>query len=552
MSRAFEASDSRRQLCIRLALALAAAFAGSMALTWFLHATLARRNAMRTIDVAFDDVGHAMREEVDRRLIRQAMAFRDKVHELAREPWWGDPRAAAPRLKEIADALSVDELYVADAKGMMTHSLNPDEPGNFDFTKVGGQARDFAKLLDGPTELAQPLQPNTIRGEMMKYAGVWLPEGGFVQVGARAECVRRLARTAITGLTHNRHVDESGGYIAITTPGGTVISHPDEGRESGQWEEPGDDCFWKRRDIEGFPVYVVLPKKTTAAERRMLVGVSAVLNATALVLAAALAALAIAAYMRTAMRARRERELKAAAAIQESAVPRVFPAFPEEKSIDIYASMHPAANVGGDFYDFFFCAPRKIAFLVADVSGKGVAAALFMMKAKALVRGKLENGQDLPAAVEAVNNALCEGNAADMFVTAWIGELDLDTGDVRYVNAGHNPPFALRGGSKTECVAGPRALVLGAIPGVKYPEGSLSLAKGDSIYLYTDGVTEQTDAKKALFGEERLAAALEAALASPGGAGAAAIIDRVAVAVRIFASSSVQSDDITQLVLRRV
>ena len=535
-----------RRLAFRLTGAVVAAFLASLVLTWILHDRMTARDAHRLIDIAFEDVENAIRETVDRRLIRQAMLFRNRLPALRAEAVWANPQAAAPRLREVAGELLVDDLRVIDSKGILTHSTDIRDLG-YDFKTIGGQAAGFLPLLDRETEVAQPIIPNTRTGEMVKYVGVWLPEGGFVQVGCREASLRRLARSAITGLTHNRHVSGRDGFIVITTASGTIISHPDPAFESGQWRGPGADCYWQRRDIEGFPVYAIIPKYAAIVERRVLVGTSAFLNAAALVLAATLVGLVIVGWMRAQIRARRAREMAMAADIQENAIPRVFPPFPEERRMDLFASMEPAREIGGDFYDFYFTGPGRLVFLVADVSDKGVPAALFMMRAKTLLKNLAQTGRPLTDTVVAANQALCEGNAANMFVTAWIGEIDLDSGLVRYVNAGHNPPLVLRAkdGSASYLRSRP-GLVLGAMPAAKYRTGEIALEPGDALFLYTDGVTEQTDPHGELFGEERLQAFLASGdfLAHPE-----VCTGAIRAGVEAHAAGVPQSDDRTQLLL---
>ncbi len=535
-----------RRLTFRLAGAVVAAFLASLVLTWILHDRMTAHDAHRLIDIAFEDVENAIREAVDRRLIRQAMLFRDRLPALRAEALWADPQAAAPRLREVAGELLVDDLCVVDSKGILTHSTDIRDLG-YNFKTIGGQAAGFRPLLDRETEVAQPIMPNARTGEMVKYVGVWLPEGGFVQVGCREASLRRLARSAVTGLTHNRHVSGRDGFIVITTASGTIISHPDPAFESGQWRGPGADCYWQRRDIEGFPVYAIIPKYAAIVERRVLVGTSAFLNAAALVLAAILVGLVIAAWMRAQIRARRAREMAMAADIQENAIPRVFPPFPEERRMDLFASMEPAREIGGDFYDFYFTGPGRLVFLVADVSDKGVPAALFMMRAKTLIKNLAQTGRPLADTVAAANEALCEGNAANMFVTAWIGEIDLDSGTVRYVNAGHNPPLVLRAkdGSASYLRSRP-GLVLGAMPVAKYRAGEIALEPGDALYLYTDGVTEQIDPHGELFGEERLQTFLAGGdfLAHPE-----VCTGIIRAGVEAHAAGVPQSDDRTQLLL---
>ena len=537
---------NNRKLAWRLAGAVVAAFLASLVLTWGLHDWMTERSAHRLIDIAFEDVENAIREAVDRRLVRQAMVFRDRLPELQEEAVWADPQAAAARLREVADDLLVDELCVIGPDGILSHSTDTRDIG-FDFKTIGGQAAGFRPLLDRETEVSQPIGPNTRTGEMVKYVGVWLPGGGFVQAGCRGESLRRLARSAVTGLTHNRHVSGRDGYLVITTAGGTIISHLDPAFESGLWQGAGEDSYWQRRDIEGFPVYAIIPRHAAVVERRVLVGTSAFLNAAALVLASVLVGLVIAGWVRAQVRARRAKEMAMAASIQESAIPRVFPPFPEEKRMDIYAGMEPAREVGGDFYDFYFTGPGRLVFLVADVSDKGVPAALFMMRAKTILKNLAQTGRPLADVLSAANEALCEGNAADMFVTAWAGEIDLATGRVRYVNAGHNPPVVLRADGSAGYLRSKPGLFLGAMPGAKYRAGEIALGAGDAIYLYTDGLTEQTDPHGQLFGEDRLLAALSDGdfLAHPETCTAA-----VLAAVEAHAAGTAQSDDRTQLLLR--
>ena len=539
---------SQRRLAWRLVGAVALAFAASMALTWVLHERMTQGELHRLVENVFDDVAVHIRERVDGRMLRLAAAVRDRVLEMREEAWWGDPDESSRRLRALAGELGVDEICVADANGLLTHSARREQVGALDFTKTEGQAREFEALLHDKYELAQTLLPDTLRGEVVKYVGLWIPDGGFVQVGARDRTIRNLARTAVTGLTHGWHVSGSAGGIFITTGNGTIISHPEAGREGGQWRNPGPDFHCARRDIEGFPVYVVIPRRTAIVERRVLVGTSAFLNGMALVLASVLVGIVIAGWVRAQARARRAKELAMAADIQENAIPRVFPPFPSEKRIDLYASMKPAREVGGDFYDFYFTGTGRLAFLVADVSDKGVPAALFMMRAKTLLKNLAQSGRPLAEAVTEANDALCEGNAANMFVTSWIGVIELDTGLVRYVNAGHNPPIVLRAKDGTADYLRSRpGLVLGAMPGARYRPGEIALEPGDAIYLYTDGITEQTDPNGELFGEARLQAFLEDGgfLAHPE-----ACTGAVLAGVEAHAAGAEQSDDRTQLLLR--
>ena len=203
-------------------------------------------------------------------------------------------------------------------------------------------------------------------------------------------------------------------------------------------------------------------------------------------------------------KARMEAELELARNIQKSALPGVFPAFPKRKEFDIYATMDAAKEVGGDFYDFYFTEQNTLNFIVADVSGKGIPGALFMMKSKTELKGLAETSIPLNEVFTRGNAALCEGNDAEMFVTAWQGSINLDTGLVQYVNAGHNPPLLKSGDGPFEYLRTRCGFVLAGMDGMKYKMQEFQMKPGDILFLYTDGVTEATNLSNELYGEDRL------------------------------------------------
>ena len=238
------------------------------------------------------------------------------------------------------------------------------------------------------------------------------------------------------------------------------------------------------------------------------------------------------------------RELKTAKAIQASALPQTFPPFPEINRFDIYASMNPAWDVGGDFYDFFLIDDHRMGFLIADVSGKGIPAALFMMAAKTEIGNYMMSGIDLAQAIQSANYHLCQSNDTGMFVTVWAAVLDYDSGDLTFVNAGHNPP-ALRHEGSWKLLDQRGGIILGSFDIAKYRSHTITLTPGDQLVLYTDGVTEAFSATDELYGEERLMAFLEShAREHPH-----AIVDSLRSDVSRWASGTEQSDDITILSL---
>lgn len=240
-------------------------------------------------------------------------------------------------------------------------------------------------------------------------------------------------------------------------------------------------------------------------------------------------------------------ELNIASNIQRDMLPNIFPAFPERTEFDIYATMTPAKEVGGDFYDFFMVDPTHLGVVIADVSGKGVPAALFMVIAKTIIRNQAQTNAAPAEVFTKANEQLCENNGEGLFVTAFMGFLDLDTGRFVYVNAGHNPPLLRRKGGSYEWLKMPPGFVLAGMDGMRYRQNELTLSPGDTLFLYTDGVTEATNASLELYGESRL----EDALNAPEGKDLAVdeLLPYIKTSVERFVNGSEQADDITMLAL---
>ena len=247
---------------------------------------------------------------------------------------------------------------------------------------------------------------------------------------------------------------------------------------------------------------------------------------------------------------RMDAELATARAIQEAVLPRTFPPYPDVLKFDIYASMNAAKQVGGDFYDFFLigddCDDKtgKLGFVVADVSGKGVPAALFMMRAKALLRDFVASGMELGEAVAEANRQLVDGNDAGMFVTTWVGVLDYGSGHVDYVNAGHNPPLLWQREGGWRWMRDKSGPVLGLFD-MTYRAHSVDCKPGDMFLLYTDGVTEAFNVDEELYGEERLMTVAEEGYRLH----ARELLESVRKDVASYAQGAEQSDDITILTL---
>lgn len=236
-------------------------------------------------------------------------------------------------------------------------------------------------------------------------------------------------------------------------------------------------------------------------------------------------------------------ELDVARHIQASMLPCIFPAFPERHEFDIYASMTPAKEVGGDFYDFFLVDDDHLALVMADVSGKGVPAALFMMISKTLLKSAAQSGLSPKAVLEKVNDQLCENNDAEMFVTVWLGILEISTGKMKCANAGHEYPAIMRRGGSFELFRDKHGFVLAGMEGARYREYELELDAGDRLVVYTDGVPEATNASNTLYGTDRMLRALNAA----EGGSCRQLLEALHRDVDEFAGGADQFDDITML-----
>ena len=244
----------------------------------------------------------------------------------------------------------------------------------------------------------------------------------------------------------------------------------------------------------------------------------------------------------TAEKERISTELNVATKIQSDMLPKAYPPFPERTDFDLFATMDPAKEVGGDLFDYLLLDDDHLMIVVGDVSGKGVPAALFMVIAKTLLSSHAAQGLSPAEIFEITNNQLCNGNETGLFVTCWLGILTFSTGELRFVNAGHPYPVLYHAGEFSFVRTKPN-FVLGGMEGLPYKEHSITLEKGDRIFVYTDGVTEATDSKEELFGEERLLEAMRETenLDSPQ------TLKSVRASIDKFVGEAEQFDDITML-----
>jgi sigma-B regulation protein RsbU (phosphoserine phosphatase) len=465
---------------------------------------------------------------------------------------------------------------------------------------------------DGPESMSQPDRPRTSDGKVFKYAAARFPDrSGYVEVGWSEERFLKYLRQRAYGYTRSWHIDERG-YIVFVDSSGIVTSHTDMTLAGKTLREAtgldpaaiptgtlfraeigGMEMFCLAGPVRDYLAILADPVEDAFASRdrfmpRIAVVLLAVFAALFLSVSRMLRKrvtdavhligdtlhriaggdLAGRADVRTslefaelsnninatvdALRAAAEErvrrigaELELAKTIQTSSLPSEPP---ENPVFRLSASMTPAREVGGDFYDHFRLDETRIVFLVADVSGKGITAALYMMTAKGLLKNRLLADRDPAAALAAANAELCRNNPANMFLTAWVGVLDTQTGRLEYANAGHNPPLVRRVDGSVEWLRGKSGPMLAVLGGAAYRSLSVTLAPGDTLFVYTDGVTEAMDPKGELFGEERLEETLRAV---PDG-DPASVSRVVRAAVAAFAAGAPAADDLTVLAVQQL
>jgi len=238
-------------------------------------------------------------------------------------------------------------------------------------------------------------------------------------------------------------------------------------------------------------------------------------------------------------------ELNVAKKMQADMLPNTFPAFPEREEFEIHAIMQSAKEIGGDFYDFFMVDSDHLSIVIADVSGKGIPAALFMVITRTLINNWARNGAEPMDVFTKVNNQLCEGNESAMFVTAWMGILKISTLELIYANAGHDPPLIKDATGTFTVLETKKNLVLAGMKNFKYKQSAMTMQCGDMLFLYTDGVTEANDSQGRLYGKTRLKTVLD----SIPSLKPKDYLDHIKADIDNFAKGEPQFDDITMLML---
>ena len=510
----------------------------------------------------------------------------------------------------IADKYNITEVFIVNKKGMVA-GCNIHKYESFNMAS-GEQSAEFLCLLEDTEEYVQSFQPMSYDQKSgRKYAGV-KTDYGFVQIGYDAEALQDRIDAEVVGITRNRHIGETGYVIVVDSTAALISAPDRiteetlkaDGKMIGEIPENttvrmllgGEDVFCRYRNAEGYYIISVYPAAEALQTRDVAMYVNTFLEILVFAVLFALIYMLIKKivvnqieeinsslakitggdldeivnvrsnqefaslsddinrtvdtlkkYIAEAS-ARIDEELEFAKNIQSSALPNSFPAFPKRKDFDIFASMTPAKEVGGDFYDFYMTDNNRLHFLIADVSGKGIPAAMFMMRAKTELKSLTEAATPLNEVFTHGNRALCEGNDAGMFVTAWQGGIDLRNGKLQFANAGHNPPLVRHGDGKFEYLRSRAGFVLAGMDGVKYKTQETQLDPGDIVFLYTDGVTEATDADKKLFGEDRLLEAIN----SREFESMEELCKHVKAEVDAFVGEAPQFDDITMVAFKYI
>ena len=458
------------------------------------------------------------------------------------------------RMQRLAERYQVDEINLVGTNGVC-HSSTDARIVGYDFSEVPETA-EYLGLLRGALYVAQPFRCSKADpGDYRKYLGLPIDGGrGFIQIGVDfSRACRSMLFFDRDGL-RNWRIGCTGFYDRYDGDGDGVCDYPLQSDVPGEVSVvriPEGRCFVRPFTYGGGRFLSLLPEGECFGER----------NLNFAIMAPTLAGIVVffvwfvLSMARSSERERRRREdedrtrardLALARAIQLSALPSFEHLRRNFFTFSLSAKTNPAKEVGGDFYDIRFVGENRLALVMADVSGKGVPAAMFMMEAKNEIASALGTEQDLATAVRDANRRLCANNDAEMFVTAWIGVVDIPSGAVEYVNAGHDRPFVRRTDGAVEKIPGKGGPFLGMFPEAKYRSDSFTLGPGEVFFLFTDGITEAMNRSRELYGEARLIETLGGDCTVPE-----RVIERVDESVRRFADGAERSDDLTSLAFVR-
>ncbi|MBO7655327.1 MAG: serine/threonine-protein phosphatase, partial [Kiritimatiellae bacterium] len=511
-----------------------------LAVTWLIGTRQARQKTDAQLDYAVMDLNDTIGGAIDTMLGHVA---RTAVRHIGTAKYMSLESMAAG-----AKELDIDEVNTVNREGEIIASNDPHCLGAI---MAGDPVMEpFMELTNGVTAtVSQPFRPHARNPEVRaKYLGAAFPGGdGFVQVGLDERRLAKMLPSILGYIFDEWLLGRTGFFLCADLDTGRLISNPSRHRDQAHTlaeagynvEEAkkyeviaqskitgetftqhlfGETCFCRAFLFGGHRFVAALPMREYYDTR------AAFVTLVGAILFLVLAAFAwfidrimtdtdrLKAFY-AAERAQQVKDLAIARTIQTATLPL---ALPDSPMFRLSADMAPAREVGGDFYDFFLIDATHLVFLIADVSGKGITAALYMMTAKTLIKDALLTKPNPAEALMWANRELCRNNPANMFLTAWVGVLDLETGTVQFVNAGHNPPVVLRKGGTASphlepaLVKARSGCVLAFMDDTQYRPHTLTLSPGDVLFLYTDGVTEALNENGALLGEEELLAALRA------------------------------------------
>ncbi len=547
----------------------------------FIWSALTRRAFLQTesmLDYAMLDLDSTLNGSIDTMLMHVGESIAEELG------------SAQPLTTERAATLvaqrDIDEVNVFDRTGLNIGSSDPRLPG----TRINDNSKSapFMILTNGIRHAySQAFRAGAHNPDVRrKYVGVAFPGGdGFIQVGIDESHVTRMFPSIMGFIFDAWLLGETGFFLCADLDDGHLISNPARHRDEARFlvetgynpEDPairedgkttfrqrlfGDVCDCRAVLFCGHRVIAALPPAEYYGTRTVYAFVMAFVLGLVLLLFVVLFrriendSNRLKAFY-AAEETVRAKEMEIAKTIQNSALPVGLPA---SAHFRLFAAMQAAKEVGGDFYDYFPLDDTHIAFLVADVSGKGITGALYMMTAKTLIKDTLLALRDPAAALTKANSELCRNNPVNMFLTAWVGVLDVETGTISFANAGHNPPIKIESAPPAQpnnpTTALPNYLttksgpMLAFMDGITYKLRYVVLEPGDTLFLYTDGVTEALDLKNELYGEERLIETLRAIPIAEMEPESVCTIVRATVAA--FSAGAPQADDITVMALKYV